>query len=196
MSEIVKLTEETLDDKYIDSLLFYKLKNKSKQDFLAGTYLNIDNLNDLKHKLLNADFFKILELYRTKILLVKSSEIDIGYRDYLPFKDALEYTKLGLIPKDLEIRCIYSHGNIFTYIEEPIINLNNKVTFSNETYLFLEKNTLKIWDIKIGKPCNPNFLYYREDLDNRTFKLESLRYARKINRLNFSMGFFDDTIHF
>jgi len=188
MSEFLKLTKESLNDEFVNKLLYSKLKNKFN---LIGTYLNIDNLDDLKYRLLNVNLFKILELPKSNSLLIRSSEIDIGYKDYIPLKDALEYIKLGLLFNNLKVRCIYKYGNIFTYLEESILNLDKKIIFSNDTYIFINKNTLKIWDIIIGKPCNPNFLYFREDLDNKFFKLEILKNATKIHRLNLCMRFFD-----
>jgi hypothetical protein len=71
---------------------------------------------------------------------------------------------MGIIDKNVPVHLQYKHGNVFCVVD--LNDLKKEVLLTDETYLFVKEETKVIHSVKIGKPCNPNLLYYKEKLNN------------------------------
>lgn len=144
-----------------------------------GRYVEIQSVDQLLERLTMADYERIKFLPYRQQAIYRTRDLGVGYIDYLSIYDFQQFIALNLVQKEIPVYVDYRFGNSYSYVKST--DLDTRILLTDETYLFVKEETQEIWDIKIGKPTNPNRLYNREDLDRLVMTSEQ---AMKIERLN------------
>lgn len=148
---------------------------------VLGRYLDIWSVDSLLEKLAAAQYERLKYLPISKLTIFRTSDIGFGYMDYMSLRNFQELIALGQIDKQVPIHLEYKHGNIFSIVHDKDINL--KVLLTDETYLMVNEETNMIHSIKIGKPCNPNILYYNKELDGVVSTIDKVATIPNLNNI-------------
>lgn len=146
-----------------------------------GRYLDIWSVDSLFEKLAAAQFERLKYLPRSKLTIFRTSDIGFGYMDYMSLRNFQELIALGQIDKHVPVHLEYKHGNIFSIVHDKHLDL--KVLLTDETYLMVDEETNLIHSIKIGKPCNPNILYYQKQLDGVIATVDQVATIPNLNNI-------------
>lgn len=171
--------EQLKNDKHFISLVSYKLFNNN---YKIGRFIDIHTIDQFIDKLLLANLEEVKYLPKSKLHIFRTSDLGFGYSSYLSPLKLQEYINLNKVKKDIPIEFIYQHGNVFTYIDKNDIDM--KLLLTDDIYFFINKETNEIWNIIIGKPTNPNFLYFKSELSGFKTTLDKALTVQYFNRLN------------
>ena len=128
-----------------------------------GHYTDIHSIDSLFEKLVSAKFERVKFLPISKLTIYKTSDIGLGFINNISVRGFQELIALGKIDKNIPINLKYKFGNIFNIVYDRDLDIN--VLLTDETYIIVNEQTKLIHSIKIGKPCNPNLLYYMSKLN-------------------------------
>jgi len=146
-----------------------------------GRFIDVTSIDMLFERLVKARFERLKFLPISKLTIYKTADVGPGYINYMSILAFQELMALRLVDKEIPIHLEYKHGNIFTSVKS--VDLNPKVLFTEDTYLLVKEETNTIHSIKIGKPCNPNLLYYRSELDNIVTTIKKLVTIENVNSI-------------
>jgi len=147
-----------------------------------GRFIDITSVDMLFDRLTKAHFERLKFLPVSKLAIYRTSDIGFGYINHMSIKTLQELIALKLVDKNIPIYLRYRYGNIFSSIRSDHIDI--KVLLTEDSYLLIkEEENNAIYDIKIGKLCNPNLLYYRDDLDNTVTTIDKLITIKNINSI-------------
>jgi len=138
-------------------------------------------MTSLLEKISKASYEKVKYLPNRRINIYRTEDIGYGYCNYFSVYRFREMIALGKIKQDVPVRLEYKYGNIFAYISDQ--DLDVRCLLTNETYLFVHEETNEIWNTIIGKPTNPNRLYYRSDLDGIVSTIDKLATIEGLNAI-------------
>lgn len=145
---------------------------------LSG-YVDVHSVDMLIEKLAVAKYERLKYLPIRKLTIFRTCDIGLGYMDYMSIHQLREFMALGKIDKNVPIHLEYKHGNIFCTIYTE--DIDPLVLLTDETYLMVDETTNLIHSIKIGKPCNPNLLYFEKQLDKVVTTIDKLVTLPHIN---------------
>lgn len=165
-----------LQDTELRRSLIYLLANDFRK---LGCFAEERSITSLLEKISKASYEKVKYLPNRHISIYRTENIGYGYCNYYSIYRFREMIALGKIKKDIPIRLEYKHGNIFAYVNDQ--DLDIRCLLTNETYLFIHEETNEIWNTIIGKPTNPNRLYYRSDLDGIVSTIDRLATLEGLN---------------
>lgn len=168
-------------DKYLNVHIGYLLPSLSENKL--GKLTDSININSFIEKLCKVNYERIKYLPLVDISIYKTTDLGLGYINYISIRNLKEMMFLNKIEENIAIDLKYQHGNIFGYIDTKNIDIN--VLLTDELYLIVKEKTKEICYIKIGKPCNPNRLYYEKDLDNKRGTLKQLSFLEGFNAIYF-----------
>lgn len=168
--------DQLLKDKELRTLLSWLIPSDFKK---LGCFVSTRSIEDLYEKLTKANYEFIKYLPISGLSIYKTFDLGYGYCDYFSLTRFKELMERRNINKNLEINLSYEHGNIFTTIYSSKIDVDLLLT--DEVYILVKEETKEIWNIKIGKPTNPNRLYFRNDLDNISGTIERVATIQGIN---------------
>ena len=166
------------NDKHLINLIAYKLSHTQYQ---IGRFIDIHTVKQFIDKLLKANFEEVKYLPKSQLHMYRTSDLGFGYSNYISPARLHELIELGKVPKDISIHFKYKHGNIFTTINKEDIDINLLLT--DDIYFLIKKDTSQIWNMYIGKPTNPNYLYYKSDLDKAVSTLYMAKTVEGFNRV-------------
>ena len=148
---------------------------------VLGRYIDIWNVDSLFEKLASARYERLKYLPIRKLTIFRTCDIGLGYMDYMSVRNFQELIALGKIDKNVPVRLEYKHGNIFSIVLDKDIDI--KVLLTDETYLMVDEQTNVIHSIKIGKPTNPNMLYYMNELNNVVSTIDKVATIPNLNSI-------------
>lgn len=146
-----------------------------------GRFIDIKTIDCLFNKLVSANYEKIKYLPIRGVSIYRTSDIGLGYNNYMSIRHLQEFIALGKINKDIPVYLDYKLGNTCSYIKSS--EFNKDVLITDETYIYVKEDNNEIWDIKIGKPTNPNKLYYREDINNIKTVIDKIVSIENLNSI-------------
>ena len=147
-----------------------------------GRYIDIPSTELLLDKLLHATLEYVKPLPNSKSSLYRTSDIGIGYTSALSVPSLLDLVSLGKLSPETKIHLLYSeYGNIDARIDAADIDIS--VLLSDVTYIYVNDADKSIRNMAIGKPTNPNWLYYEELLHKTTIPICKARSLHGLNRL-------------
>ncbi len=172
-------SDELKDDKHFINVAAYMLHSDL---YKVGRFVDIHTINDFIDKLTKANLEEVKYLPKSKLHVYRTSDLGFGYSSYISPARLHELIELGKVPKDIPIDLVYQHGNVFIYID--LENIDDKLLLTDDIYFIIKKETKDIWNMNIGKMTNPNYLYYRSNLDGKRTTLEKLKVLEHFNRIN------------
>lgn len=146
-----------------------------------GRYIDIWSVDSLLEKLAAAKYERLKYLPISKLTIFRTSDIGFGYMDYMSVRNFQELIALGQIDKNVPVHLEYKHGNIFSIVHDKHFDL--KVLLTDDTYLMVNEANNEIHSIKIGKPCNPNVLYYQKQLDGVVGTIDNIATIPGLNNI-------------
>lgn len=144
-----------------------------------GRYINQPTVNDLVDSLCKAKYLEVKKLPKRKITIYVTHDLGYGYMNHMSIRFLRECVALNKLNEDVPLTCKYMGGNIFTYLKTSVFD--KEILKTDETYVFVNDATQEIYNIKIGKPTNPNTLYFYSELADRVFTLEQTKRIEGIN---------------
>jgi hypothetical protein len=167
------------NDKHLKNIVAYMLYSPQ---YKVGRFTDIHTIKQFINKLLEANLEEVKYLPKSKLHVYRTSDLGFGYSSYLSPARMHELIELGKIDKDITLELEYKYGNVFVNLD--IESIDDKLLLTDDVYLLINKETKHVWNIIIGKPTNPNFLYYRSNLDGKKATLERLKLLENFNRVN------------
>lgn len=150
--------------------------------YMVGRLVDTHTLSTVIERMCKANFEEIKHLPKKDLHIIRTSDLGFGYSSYISPARLHELIELGKVPKDIPIEFKYEHGNVFTYIDSKDIDMSLLLT--DDIYLVVHKPTNQIWFSVIGRPTNPNFLYYKSDLSGFKTTLDKAKTVQNFNRIN------------
>ena len=144
-----------------------------------GRYVDIRSMDALLEKMSLSRWERLKFLPVSKYTIFRTSDIGVGYNYYLSLLHLQEKMDMGHIHPDTPISLEYKHGNIFAYIDSK--DIDTKSLLTEDTYLFMKETTSEVSIVRIGKPTNPNRLYYKDQYHGITTTLKRLRTVEGMN---------------
>jgi len=162
--------KELESDSFLNLLLSRKLTNNV---YKVDTFIEIYTIKELLKKLSICDFIPVKKLHLTNRTIYKIENLGLGYMKYISLSDFNILIECNKISRDIPIHLKYIYGNVFSFIDSEKIDLDILIT--DNIYALVDNETKSIWNIFIGKPTNPNRMYYKQDLDCKhyPFKIAS-----------------------
>lgn len=148
----------------------------------VGRYMDIPSTDLLLDKLLHATLEYVKPLPHSKSSLYRTSDIGIGYTCALSVPSLLDLVSLGKLSRDVKIHLLYSeYGNINAHID--ITDIDISMLLSDVTYIYVNDSDRSIRNMAIGKPTNPNWLYYKELLHKTVIPISKAKSMPRLNRV-------------
>lgn len=177
MNTTLKLNIDTLrEDKFVSKLIETLLPNQFSS---IGNFIEIYTKEDLLQKLVSANYEFMKYLPYSGLLIYRTFDIGIGYNKVISPTHLRELISLNKIDKSTYIYLECRFGNIYTSIKANDINI--KLLLTDETYIIVHKDTREVYLLKIGKPTNPNMLFYKEHLGGVKTNLDKISGLKGFN---------------
>lgn len=171
--------EELEKDSHFIAIFSRMLTN---DPYKVGRLVDTHTLSTVIEKICKANFEEVKYLPKKDLQIIRTTDLGFGYSSYISPSRLHELIELGKVPKDIPIEFRYQHGNVFTYINSKDIDMSLLLT--DDIYFVYHKPTNRIWISVIGKPTNPNFLYYKSDLSGFKTTLDKARTVQNFNRID------------
>lgn len=146
-----------------DAVLTWLNNLRTDTTYTLGRFTNQPSLEGLIDNLGQARYLEVKKLPKRQQTIYVTHDLGTGYMNYFSIRFLYEQISLGLIPKDIQIHCEYAAGNVFCRLKDK--DFNTQVLKTDEVYVFVDDATGQLTDIKIGKPTNPNYLYFQDEYD-------------------------------
>lgn len=185
----LEFREDLKNDKHLINLVSYMLHSDK---YKVGRFIDIHTFDEFIDKLLKANIEEVKYLPKRDLYMYRTSDLGFGYSSYISPNKLNEFIELGKVSKDIPIESKYKWGNVFHYIN--IEDIDDKLLLTDDIYFLIKKETKEIWDINIGKFTNPNFLYFRSDIEDKITTLDKLKILEYFNRINIREKYVKETI--
>lgn len=146
-----------------------------------GTFLDIHTLSDLIDKLLSATYIFMKHLPKANLDIYLTNDLGFGYQHYLSPNRLNELIQLNQVKSDVKIKMAYRFGNLFTSILKE--EVRDELLITNDVYVIVHSDTKEIYGIYIGKPTNPNWMYYKDEIPFAYITMKDIQREPLFNRI-------------
>lgn len=149
---------------------------------LPGRFLGIPDVQVLYEKMAEAHWEKVKHLPHSGLSIYRTSDLGEGLVSQYSLDRFRELVALQKAPEGISVSLTQFHGNVRASVRFEDLSVSSLVT--DEVYLFYMASRSEVYGLSIGKPSNPNRLFYRFELWGKRGTLSQISQIPGLSRIN------------
>lgn len=149
-----------------------------------GKLQNFKTVDELLNALIAASYEKIKHLPRSGLTIYRTSDLGVGYCKTMSLGRVRELVALSKVDQSTRVYLQSFHGNLRAVIKST--DLHPSLLQTDDVYVFYHEPSQKVWNVQIGKPSNPNRLYWHSTmLNGKSGHIHQVATIEGLNRIDF-----------